>query len=119
MIMSDKINMLVIRACKLGNYEQRFKRLSSIHRRFYIGSGDPEIRTYYLGQILLRVMEEKGISMKLPDVIDELKPDGPYGLKDGRPYHTRVLCMLTRAIAFTEIDKIPGYIRPAKWRNNQ
>lgn len=94
----DKIDMLLIRACKSINPE---KRINSVYRRFYHNEL-PSAETISL--ILVYLL--KYAPMKSIDIINELNPN-KYFDEDKRLYWNRVKSMLISNFRFYRKDKLP------------
>lgn len=108
--MPTKTQILLIRACKVENHEQR---LLSVYRRFYCNN---EHAKFYVTGLLTDIVE-KFIPMSTSKMIQKLNPRQYFTQTDPDKYFDRVFEVLVSHIANTACDEIPGYIAPGKWRN--
>ena len=107
-----KHEMLIIRACKSTNPQQR---LFSFYRRFYCGG----IKGHYNLISIMTPIVEKYSNLTISDTINGLNPNSTINLMNpDEEYWERVLRVFINTFRFTsklELQK-SGFMPPLYWR---
>ena len=108
--MITKTDMLFVRACKSLDPP---KRIRSVYRRFYSGDSQPD---KHLVVILSRICDEY-VPFKTADLINGLSPAKDWMYEDCCDFYSRTIAIVTGQIRHAEIEKFPGFVSPACFRN--
>ena len=107
----DKIQALIIRACKSNSTEYRLKR---IYESVYYGQYAPK----HMLVILLDIVEKYEL-IRLRNLVRELNPDTAWwrhAIEIVECYEERACKVLISAIRLTEVSKFEGYPIPCKFK---
>jgi hypothetical protein len=106
----DKVEALIIRACKSLSQERRLKR---IYKSVYYGQFDPK----HMLVILIEIAEKYQL-IRLRKLVEELNPNNAwkYGGKESNSYEEKACKCLISVIRLTEVSRLPDYPIPAKFR---
>ena len=110
----SKTQTLFVRACKSNNAERKLKRL---YKSIYY----PEYSDSAMLSILLTVVENHNLVSLWSLVKEYADPEKgwQFGSDSDEPYETRMVKAMTSIIRLAAIDKLPGYIKPLRWRRRQ
>ena len=106
----NKIQALIIRACKSNSTEYRLKR---IYESVYYGQYDPK----HMLVILLEIVEKYEL-IRLRNLVRELNPENAwkFGASVEDSYEQRACKVLISVIRLTEVSKFEGYPKPCKFK---
>lgn len=110
----SKTQILFVRACKSNNAERRLKRL---YKSIYF----PEYSDSAMLSILLTIVENHNLVSIWTLVKEYTNPEKgwQFGSDTDEPYETRMVKAMTSIIRLTAIDKLPGYVKPLRWRKHE
>lgn len=112
----DNITNLLIRACKSHD---SMKRLRSVYRRFYYGGDCTQEQFEAAMCSILTPVVDEFFPMTMNEFLREYsRQEGYYWNTDAKPTHNHLTLLVLRSkIAFTLVNEIKGYRKPAIWRN--
>ena len=110
----DKVDQLLIRACKVENPEKRFL---SIYKRFWLFSTDSQMALSVITDRLMKICEEYEVGSLIKYVNWHRKQEIWH--KEGfieKPFQQKLLEFCVDSIRYTGVDSFPGLSIPIRFR---